>query len=165
MSLVRYLGYLRLGTNNHRRGHIGLLGSAYIIVSAILVVPLSQWACTVLAVVIAPGEAPLSVVCGKHRRWRLCASSSSLSLSTPPPRDAHREDEGRPPLEGKTATTPSALSNESVELTTRCSTKTLMRLAQTGAIAKVARRTALRNLMASRDNSHSDPAGSEPQST
>ena len=86
-------------------------------------------------------------------------------IDPPPPRDAHREDEGRPPLEGKTATTPSALSNESVELTTRCSTKTLMRLAQTGAIAKVARRTALRNLMASRDNSHSDPAGSEPQST
>ena len=42
----------------HRRRHVGLLGWAYIIVSAVLVIPSSQWACAVLFVVIAPGEAP-----------------------------------------------------------------------------------------------------------
>jgi hypothetical protein len=59
------------------------------------------------------------------------------------------KDKGPSPLERKPPPPKSTLSTESKESTTRRSSETLMRLAQTGAIAKAARRTAYRNLMAS----------------
>ena len=120
------------------------LGSEYIIVSAVLVIPSSQWACAVLVVVIAPGEAPLAAPVVRHL-WQAPTSAFAcivVVVVDPPPPDAHEKDEGPSPLERKPPPPKSALSTESVESTTRRSLDTLMRLAQTGAITKAARRTA-----------------------
>jgi hypothetical protein len=78
---------------------------AYIIVLAILIVPLSQWVCTVLVIVIAPGEAPSAAPVARRLRQAPTSAFAPAVIivvvvaDLPPPRDAHQKDKGRSPLE------------------------------------------------------------------
>jgi hypothetical protein len=70
---------------------------AYIIVLAILIVPLSQWVCAVLVIVIAPGEAPLAAPVARRLRQAPTSAFAPAVIivvvvaDLPPPRDAHQK--------------------------------------------------------------------------
>ena len=141
---------------NHYRHHVGLLGYACTLVSAVLLVLSYWWACTVLIVIISSSLRQSAI---DSPRYPSSLASTDISLCVlhcrchhccrPTLGDAHWKDKGRSPVEHKLPPPKTVPSTESIESTMRHTSESLVRLAQIGVIAKVTRRTAWQNLMAS----------------